>query len=266
MRDSRGPRAQGNPDCRLLASCTRGCSKGIIQISRAKENAEQNSPRFECGCIQEKNTPEKLQVPGKRRTGGKLIGDWTEEQGVRGGHLLKVKNPGGRNSNERMRLSFTIATQEDAPILAALHTAVAEELTRRYGRGPWSVVTTERGVLFGMRHSRVVVARRGKNIVGTMHLPTKKPWAIDVSYFLKVKKALYLTNMAVLPSMQRQGIGRQLMEEAVKVARAWPADAIRLDAFDAEAGAGPFYAKCRFREVGRVTYRKAPLVYFELVL
>jgi GNAT superfamily N-acetyltransferase len=66
--------------------------------------------------------------------------------------------------------------------------------------------------------------------------------------------------------MQRRGVGRRLLAEAIKHTRALPADAIRLDAFDAEAGAGPFYAKCGFREVGRVTYRKAPLIYFELVL
>jgi GNAT superfamily N-acetyltransferase len=92
--------------------------------------------------------------------------------------------------------------------------------------------------------------RKGEAIVGTLHLPTKKPWAIDLSYFTPVKKALYLTNMAVLPPMQSQGIGRRLLEVAAKKARAWPADAIRLDAFDADAGAGGFYAKCGFREVG----------------
>jgi GNAT superfamily N-acetyltransferase len=139
------------------------------------------------------------------------------------------------------------------------------DLTNRYGRGPWSALTTEKGVLFGMRHSQVLIAQKGKSIVATLHLPTKKPWAIDVSYFAPVKKALYLTHMAVTPQMQRQGIGRRLLEEAVKQARAWPAGAIRLDAFDAEAGAGAFYAKCGFREVGRVTYRNAPLIYFEFV-
>jgi GNAT superfamily N-acetyltransferase len=56
------------------------------------------------------------------------------------------------------------------------------------------------------------------------------------------------------------------MEEAKAVARAWPADAIRLDAYDHEAGAGEFYRKCGFKEVGRVTYRGVPLVYFELLL
>jgi GNAT superfamily N-acetyltransferase len=165
-----------------------------------------------------------------------------------------------------MKLSFSVATRTDAPVLAALHCAVAEDLTKRYGRGPWSWRTTEKGVLFSMRHARVLVARKGKTIVGTLHLPTKKPWAIDVSYFMPVEKALYLISMAVLPDLQRQGIGRELIKEAVEQARAWPVGAIRLDAFDAEAGAGAFYAKCGFREVGRVTYRKAPLIYFEMVL
>jgi ribosomal protein S18 acetylase RimI-like enzyme len=165
-----------------------------------------------------------------------------------------------------MKLTFSTAAEKAAPALAVLHTAVAADLTLRYGRGFWSSVSTERGVLSSMRHSRVLVAKKGKQIVGTLRLATKKPWAIDVSYFTPVKKALYLTSMAVIPEMQRRGIGRLLLDEAVKQARAWPADAIRLDAFDANAGAGGFYAKCGFREVGRVIYRKDPLIYYELVL
>jgi GNAT superfamily N-acetyltransferase len=165
-----------------------------------------------------------------------------------------------------MKLTFSIAIRTDAPVLAALHSAIATDLTKQYGRGPWSALTTEKGVLFGMRHSRVLVAGKGKTIVGTLHLPSKKPWAIDASYFTPVKKALYLTHMAVIPTMQRQGIGRRLLEEAAKQARDWPADAIRLDAFNADAGAGGFHAKRGFREVGRVVYRKTPLIYFELML
>jgi GNAT superfamily N-acetyltransferase len=165
-----------------------------------------------------------------------------------------------------MKLSFSIATPADAPALAALHTSVAEDLTQRYGHSFWSTKTSEKGALLGIRRSRVIVARNGKTIVGTLSLPTKKPWAIDVSYFTQVEKPLYLIGMAVIPAMQRQGIGRRMLKEAVKHARTWPADAIRLDAFDADAGAGGFYAKCGFREVARVVYRKDPLIYFERVL
>jgi hypothetical protein len=56
------------------------------------------------------------------------------------------------------------------------------------------------------------------------------------------------------------------MEQAAMVAKQWPGDAIFLDAYDAEAGAGEFYRKCGFREAGRATYRNTPLIYFELLL
>jgi ribosomal protein S18 acetylase RimI-like enzyme len=165
-----------------------------------------------------------------------------------------------------MRLTFSLADPTDAPALAALHTAASEELTRRFGQGVWSSVATERGVLLHMRHAKILIARRGKSIVGMLNLQTKKPWAIDISYFTTVKKAIYLTGMAVLPSAQGKGIGKALLEEAAKHVRIWPADAIRLDAWDADAGAGAFYIKCGFRETGRVIYRKAPLIYLERVL
>jgi ribosomal protein S18 acetylase RimI-like enzyme len=72
--------------------------------------------------------------------------------------------------------------------------------------------------------------------------------------------------MAVKPDLQRSGIGRRCLEEARRIVKEWPGDAIRLDAFDAAAGAGDFYRKCGFREVGRVTYRNTPLIYFEMLL
>jgi GNAT superfamily N-acetyltransferase len=165
-----------------------------------------------------------------------------------------------------MILKFSLATAADAPSLVALKTATAADLTKRYGTGFWSNPPTERGVIANMRHARVVLARNGKTIVGTLRLANKKPWAIDIGYFTPVKKAIYLTSMAVLPELQRQGIGRLLLQEAISQARAWPADAIRLDAFDAEAGAGGFYARCGFRETARVVYKNNPLIYFELIL
>jgi len=165
-----------------------------------------------------------------------------------------------------LKLRFSTAIQSDALELAALHTAASENLTQRFGQGLWSSIATEKGVLFAIRNKHVLVARKGKAIVGTLILQTKKPWAIDVSYFTPVKKSLYLTGMAVIPEMQKRGIGRALLEEATKIARKWPADAIRLDAWDAIAGAGPFYARCGYREVAHAAYKGNPLIYFEFVL
>jgi GNAT superfamily N-acetyltransferase len=165
-----------------------------------------------------------------------------------------------------VKLTCAPATPTDAASLAALRTSTADDLTRLHGRGHWSSQVTEAGALRAIKSSRVLVGRSRNVVVATLTLATKKPWAIDVAYFTRVERALYLHDMAVAPRMQRRGVGRQLLEEAKAMARSWPADAIRLDAYDADAGAGGFYEKCGFREVGRVTYRKTPLVYYELVL
>lgn len=160
----------------------------------------------------------------------------------------------------------TAASESDAAQIVAVRAAAANRLTQEFGKGHWSSCPTEKGVLRQIRSERVLVARSGDVIAGALVLATKKPWAIDVSYFTAVPKAIYLHSMAVAPEMQRQGIGRMLLDEARRAARAWPGQAIRLDAYDAAAGAGAFYAKCGFRETGRVVYRGTPLVYFELLL
>jgi GNAT superfamily N-acetyltransferase len=164
------------------------------------------------------------------------------------------------------RIDLEPALLRDAPELAELHTAVAAHLTSIHGKGPWSSETTEKGVLFALRNMRVFVARRRGRIIATLRLTTKKPWAIDKSYFSRSSKPVYLLAMAVAPELQRQGLGRKCLEAVTQIARAWPADAIRLDAYHAKAGAGPFYAKCGYTEVGRVTYRNCPLIYYEQLL
>ncbi|HET9983807.1 MAG TPA: GNAT family N-acetyltransferase [Longimicrobiales bacterium] len=165
-----------------------------------------------------------------------------------------------------MRLRFSDATPGDVPAIAALHNAVAGALTARFGEGHWSSPTTERGVALSLRQARVRVGRSGRRILTVLRLATKKPWAIDAAYFTPVKRPLYLTGMAVSVAHQRRGLGRQALEDARGAAAAWPADAIRLDAYDAEAGAWTYYAKCGYSERGRVVYKGDPLVYYELLL
>jgi len=165
-----------------------------------------------------------------------------------------------------VHLKFRDAAVQDAPRIAALQNAAAGALTARFGAGHWSTLVTERSAALAQRHARVRVGRSGKLIVTVVRLATKKPWAIDVAYFTPVKRALYLTGMAVSVAHQGLGLGRRALEDACAVAAAWPADAIRLDAYDAAAGAGPFYEKCGFVKRGRVVYRGNPLVYYEAVL
>ena len=172
-----------------------------------------------------------------------------------------------------MKLTFAFATPGDAAEIAALRNAAAAKLTETHGTGVWSTGSSERGVLRGLQRpqfERTLIARKGRAIVAVLHLQTKKPWAIDIKYFAPVPRALYLVGMAVHPDHQRSGMGRAILKEAEAVARKWDKEqavsAIRLDAWDAPAGAGPFYAKCEYLERGRVKYRDNPLVYYERML
>jgi GNAT superfamily N-acetyltransferase len=165
-----------------------------------------------------------------------------------------------------VRLTFEEARVHHAEDIAAVRGAAAEDLTRRFGHGHWSAIPTERHVVSSLRHARVLLGRSTNgDLLGVLRLATKKPWAIDVKYFTACRRPIYLTDMAVLPHAQRQGVGRALLDEAWRVVCAWPADAVRLDAYDAPAGAGEFYRKCGFLECGRIVYRAVPLIYYERV-
>jgi len=165
-----------------------------------------------------------------------------------------------------VNLKFRDATLDDVPVIAALQNAAAGAQTARFGVGHWSTLSSERSATLAQRHARVRVGREGKRILTVLRLATKKPWAIDVAYFTPVKRPLYLTGMSVAVTHQGQGLGRLALEDARAVAADWPADAIRLDAYDHAAGAGSFYLKCGYRERGHIVYKGDSLAYYELLL
>ena len=160
-------------------------------------------------------------------------------------------------------LVFRKATLDDVGVIVEIRSAAARALGERFGDGPWSREASDRGVSAGFRQSTVWLAFEHDVPVGTLRLSTRKPWAIDRTFFTPVSRPLYLTDMAVHPTRQHRGIGRALLAEAERVTLAYPAQSIWLDAYDAPAGASGFYAACGFKEVGRRAYRDVPLVYFE---
>ena len=154
----------------------------------------------------------------------------------------------------------------DAPHLLRIRRSAGAALTRDHGKGPWSLGATERGIAREIAGGTALVADAGSGPLGMLLLGRRRPWAIDQGYFTPAVLPLYLTSMAVDPVVQRRGVGRALIAAAADRARTAGADAIRLDAYDAPAGAGGFYAACGFAAVGRVTYRGTPLGYYELLL
>jgi len=156
-------------------------------------------------------------------------------------------------------LKFRDATLDDVAVIAGLPECRSRRTYRRVLAPVAGLCcVNERGVALAQRHGRMRIGRNGKHIFTVLRLAPKKPWAIDVSYFTPVKRPLYLTGMAVSVEHQGQGLGRLALQDAWTVAHQWPADAIRLDAYDAKAGAGAFYARCGFTERGRVVYKGRP--------
>lgn len=155
---------------------------------------------------------------------------------------------------------------DDAARVRALRQATADGLTARFGRGPWSKVATEPGVRRTLTQGRVFAGVIGDRLIAALTLSARKPWAIDATFFARSRAPIYLTDMVVHPDHQRAGVGRTMLDAALAAVRVWPGDAIRLDAYDAVAGAGGFYRKCGYAEVGRKTYRGTPLIYFQLLL
>ena len=165
-----------------------------------------------------------------------------------------------------MPLTLELAIESDVVEIFALKQAVAEDLTKKFGKGHWSSFGTETGVLRSVKSSALWVARRRTELIAMLSLATRKPWAIDPAYFTACKSPLYLTDMAVASALQGSGIGRECLVDARRIAGDRSAGAIRLDAYDGQAGAGGFYAECGYREVGRVVYRKRALVYYEALI
>jgi ribosomal protein S18 acetylase RimI-like enzyme len=159
--------------------------------------------------------------------------------------------------------SISPALTSDAGALAALRSAVASAMTRRFGQGHWSARPGKAEVLRQLRASQVLVARQGGEIVGTVRLVRPLPGVFDWSAFTPVDQPWYVLGLAVAPECRGRGLGRELMDAAKEVARTRAAEALWLDAYEHEAGAGPFYEKCGFRKVGHTEYLDIPLTYYE---
>ncbi|HUQ09215.1 MAG TPA: GNAT family N-acetyltransferase [Steroidobacteraceae bacterium] len=162
-----------------------------------------------------------------------------------------------------MSLRVSAAADADVRAIAALRSAVAHDMTHKHGQGPWSAYVGRSTVLRQLRATRMLVARRDDEIVGTVRLMQADQTLYDYRAFTPATVALYVIGLAVAPHAHGQGVGRELMESAKAAARFWPAEALWLDTYESAAGAGRFYEKCGFRKVGAQRLNGSPLTYYE---
>ena len=73
-------------------------------------------------------------------------------------------------------------------------------------------------------------------------------------------------HMAVDPDQQRFGCGATLLREVEEVAMKQGLECVRLDSYDAPAGAGAFYAKAGYTHVYSGEVTGVPLQFWEKLL
>jgi GNAT superfamily N-acetyltransferase len=168
-------------------------------------------------------------------------------------------------ARQRMMGEYTIcvATAADARPLARMRAAVARDMRERFGDGDWAAEPGDATVTRQIRASRVLVAKRGREIVGTLRLLTAQAELFDARAFTPVGAAVYAVGLAVAPASRGQGIGRDLLAAAKGSVRRWPADALWLDSYEGAAGVANYYRAQGFTEVTRGSHNGNRLVFFE---
>jgi hypothetical protein len=163
-----------------------------------------------------------------------------------------------------MRLRLKHATVNDILEIVNLWQSVNNQLASRLGRPHWTKFLTPQGVYLQMRKATMYVVREGSVLVAVFTLSMQKPWDMNEIKFNPAARPLYLTDLAIHPFRHQCGIELLCIREAIKIARRWPSDAIRLDSCDLEFGREVRLEEFGFRTVGTTRFREIPSVHFEL--
>ncbi|MDF3022928.1 MAG: GCN5-related N-acetyltransferase [Alphaproteobacteria bacterium] len=143
----------------------------------------------------------------------------------------------------------------------------ADELTRKFGKGPWSKISLLNTVLHKLTDNTLFVVIDDGKLAGTFTLDVEKTDRESKPWFKRQSApACYLRNMSIDPKFQGKGLGRAALYEIENRAVKLRVRAVRLDAFVGPGGAAEFYRKCGYTFVHRGKLGKTDLEYFEKVL
>ena len=103
----------------------------------------------------------------------------------------------------------------DVEAVRSIRAAAADNLTARFGRGHWSLVTAVAGLRDKAEEGSLYLIERESSPVGTFMLTDEKIGFYRVEWFADANvRAAYLLDLAIHPSVQRKGLGRYAMGQA----------------------------------------------------
>lgn len=156
------------------------------------------------------------------------------------------------------------ATADQLRELYALRKQAADDLSARFGSGHWGRVGSFRTMQEHQKQGLIYAGLRGQELVAMLRYSTQRPRFYRMEWFTDPDApAGHLTQMAVRTDLQDSGYGRACVAAIEAIARRGGASYIRLDSYDAPAGAGEFYRKCGYQQVHRGEFNRVPLIYWE---
>jgi hypothetical protein len=163
-----------------------------------------------------------------------------------------------------MQLRVKRATPRDIPDITALWKLVVQRLGSRLGHPAWSKFVMPEGIYREMHRATVYIVREGDAVIAAFTLSMQKPWSLDEAQFKPATRALYLTDLAVHPHRLHRGIELLCIRAAIRIARSWLSDSLRLGTCEPEVGESVLLSTFGFRTVGTDYFGERPTTVFEL--
>lgn len=163
-----------------------------------------------------------------------------------------------------MQLRVKRATLSEIPEIAALWKLVVQRLSAQFGHPVWLKLVTPEAVYREMHRATVYVIREGASVIAAFTLSMQKPWTLDEGRFQPAMRPLYMTDLGVHPRWVRSHIDIRCIRAAIRIAKDWPSDALRLGVWDQEIGRSITRSGLGFRAVGTNCFGEVPCTVFEL--
>lgn len=126
--------------------------------------------------------------------------------------------------------------------LYALIEACGEDMYRRLGLDHWKPPTPKADFREYARTKDVFAVVEGERLVATFTIRFDGPEPYPASSWADAShRAIYLNKLAVMPSLQGQGLGRWCMDEVERLARERGCHAVRFDALTRNVALLAFY-------------------------
>lgn len=168
-------------------------------------------------------------------------------------------------------LSFRKATPFDQPALRHLYNEVIDAMDGASSHAQWrrGGYPTDAFLQTKAAVGELWVAEKNGKIVAAMVLNaecnpgySQASWQVDC----EPHEVMAIHTLGVSPSVQGQGVGKAMVQQAIAIARQQGCKSMRLDVIDTNPAAGEFYAHLGFTNHGRylLDYPGAVCTYFDL--